>query len=355
MRKIDLICAARPNFMKIAPLYKALQASGLFSLRLIHTGQHYDPMMSDIFFRDFDLPLPDVHLNVGSGTHATQTAAVMLAYEQVAIQDRPDLVVVAGDVNSSMAVAVTAAKMGIALAHLEAGLRSHDRTMPEELNRIIIDALADLLWTPSEDADMHLRREGVAAEKIVRVGNIMIDSYCQVQDKIKAAQVPDSMGLTSGKYFVATLHRPGNVDDPHHLMSIWSALQEAGHPVVFPVHPRTRKNMERFGIEMQSDIVRLCEPKGYIAFMSLVSSSAGVITDSGGIQEETTYLGIPCFTLRDNTERPVTVSMGTNQLVSAATLSAALSAAPKSGRVPPLWDGQAAGRILTSLRTFLEA
>jgi len=352
--KIDLVCAARPNFMKIAPLYHALRTSGIARPRLIHTGQHYDPLMSDVFFQDFELPAPDIHLNVGSGTHAEQTAKVMMAYEKVAIENPPDAVIVAGDVNSSMAVAITAKKIGLFVAHLEAGLRSQDRRMPEELNRIVIDALADLLWTPSEDADENLLREGVAPEKIAFTGNIMIDAYCLVKDKILTADVTHRLGLGGISYLVATLHRPSNVDDPVQLLKILESLQETGLNVIFPVHPRTRKNIEQFKIALDADKIKLCDPMGYVDFMSLVSSSVGVITDSGGIQEETTYLGIPCFTLRESTERPITISMGTNQLVSAETLLSTLLRAPKTGMIPPLWDGKTADRVLHSLYGALE-
>lgn len=355
MYKVDLICAARPNFMKIAPLYKALQSSDFCSPRLIHTGQHYDPLMSDVFFRDFGLPAPDVHLNVGSGTHAAQTAAVMVAYEQEVLKTRPDVVIVVGDVNSSMAVGIAAKKMGLPLIHLEAGLRSHDRNMPEEINRIVIDALSDLLWTPSMDANEHLLREGVAPEKIEMVGNVMIDAYCLVKDKIEQAAVPVRMGLHNLSYLVMTLHRPSNVDDPVQLRNIFDKLQGLDRKLIFPAHPRTLKNMEQFGITLDDHHIHVCNPMGYVDFMSLVSSSDGVITDSGGIQEETTYLGIPCYTLRANTERPITVTMGTNQLVCADTLLSAISALRKGGAVPPLWDGQTAGRLVQSLQSFLRA
>ncbi len=354
MYNVDLICAARPNFMKIAPLYHALRNSGDFKPRLIHTGQHYDPLMSDVFFSDLSLPAPDEHLNVGSGSHAEQTAGVMVAYEKLARQSSPDAVIVVGDVNSSMAVAIAAKKLNLFVAHLEAGLRSGDRTMPEEINRILIDSISDLLWTPSQDASDQLRVEGVAAHKIDMTGNIMIDSYHLVKDKIAASAAHKKFAVAAGDYLVATLHRPANVDSAETLVPILMALAETGRPVIFPVHPRTRQTIGKLGIDIGGDLIQFCDPLGYVDFMGLVSASAGIVTDSGGIQEETTYLGIPCYTLRTTTERPITVSMGTNQLVTSATLADALGKPPKKGNIPPLWDGKTAPRVVESLRRALE-
>ncbi len=354
MYKIDLICAARPNFMKIAPLYHALKKSDFAIPRLIHTGQHYDALMSDVFFSDFSMPAPDIHLNIGSGTHAEQTAGVMVAYEKLASETPPDAVIVVGDVNSSLAVTLAAKKINLFVSHLEAGLRSYDREMPEELNRLAIDVLADLLWTPSADADENLAREGIPPERVDFVGNIMIDSYHLVKEKIAAAGTRAKFNLDPKSYMVATLHRPSNVDSAEKLQMIFDSLQKIKHKIIFPVHPRTRKNIAQFGIRFSNDEVKLCDPMGYIDFMNLVSDSAGVVTDSGGIQEETTYLGIPCYTLRDNTERPITITMGTNQLATAETLAQALSAPVKKGQIPPLWDGKTAGRVTNSLQKFLE-
>ena len=356
-QRVHLIAAARPNFMKIAPLWHALAAAPAFEPVLIHTGQHYDANMSDAFFADLALPAPDHHLGVGSGSHAEQTGGVMIAYEKIALADRPDWIVVAGDVNSTVACALAGAKLGIKVAHLEAGLRSGDRTMPEELNRLVTDTLADLLWTPSRDADDNLRREGIADARISRVGNIMIDSFELVRPAIEAAAVPAELGLERGGYGVVTLHRPSNVDDPAQLFRLTDALIEAQRrlPLVFPVHPRTAKalrgtladgRLERAG-------VRLLEPLSYVRFMSLVTGAAAIVTDSGGIQEETTYLGIPCLTLRENTERPVTITEGTNRLVVPETLLLELDRAlstPQGGRRPDLWDGRTAQRCVEDLR-----
>ena len=357
--KVDLIAAARPNFMKVAPLYRALSREPWCELRLVHTGQHYDAAMSDAFFRDLGLPQPDVSLEVGSGTHAEQTGGVMIAYEKACLAARPDWTVVVGDVNSTAACALAATKLGIRVAHLEAGLRSGDRTMPEEINRLVTDAIADLLWTPSEDADANLLREGVPPAKIDRVGNIMIDSLEMMRPKIEARALFRELGLQKGSYGVVTLHRPSNVDDPATLDRLASALiaVAARAPLVFPVHPRTRKSLEGAGLLRELAArpgLRLIEPVGYVDFMSLVFNARLAITDSGGVQEETTYLGIPCLTLRENTERPITVTLGTNRLLGieglAAAVDAVLSGTSRKAGVPPLWDGRTAPRVAASLR-----
>ncbi len=359
--KVDLIAAARPNFMKIAPLYHALAGAGWATPRIVHTGQHYDPNMSDAFFRDLEMPSPQVHLGVGSGSHAEQTGGVMIAYEKAATADRPDWIVVVGDVNSTAACAMVGTKLWIPVVHLEAGLRSRDRRMPEEINRLVTDAIADVLWTPSPDADENLLAEGVPASRIDRVGNIMIDSYELMRHKIEAAGTRAGMGLDGGRYGVVTLHRPSNVDDPNVLTELVDALAEVslGLPLVFSVHPRTRKRLAEFGLEgrLTRGQVKLVEPMPYIQFMNLVSGATAVITDSGGVQEETTYLGIPCLTLRENTERPITVTEGSNRLVRREELvaQAAEAAAGRwpTGRKPALWDGRSAARCVDALKRRL--
>lgn len=357
--KIHLVAAARPNFMKVAPLYHAIREQAGWAPVLIHTGQHYDANMSDAFFRDLRLPRPDHHLEVGSGSHAEQTGGVMIAYERVALADRPTCVVVVGDVNSTVACALVGAKAGIPVVHLEAGLRSRDRSMPEEINRLATDAISDVLWTPSADADENLLGEGVPRARIELVGNVMIDSYEMLRAEIERDATPGVLGLSRGRYAVVTLHRPSNVDRAETLGRLVEELQwtAARLPILFPLHPRTRSRLESFGMLdrlRSAPGVTLCDPLGYVQFMSVVRGSMGVITDSGGVQEETTYLGIPCLTLRENTERPVTVSLGTNRLVRLdafrESIGALVSGAWPAGTVPPLWDGRTAQRCVHSLR-----
>ncbi len=356
--KVHLIAAARPNFMKIAPLWHALRSEGWCQPAIVHTGQHYDPNMSDAFFRDLRLPAPQFHLEIGSGSHAEQTGNVMIAYEKIALRERPDWIVVVGDVNSTAACAMVGAKLGIRVVHLEAGLRSGDRSMPEEINRLVTDAICDVLWTPSPDADAHLLREGVPAERITRVGNIMIDSYEMMREAIGADRTRDALGVAGRDYGVVTLHRPSNVDSRANLGALMDALRQvaATLPLVFAVHPRTRKRLEEFGLlaSLAGVPINLVEPLGYIQFMNLVSGARAVITDSGGVQEETTYLGIPCLTLRENTERPVTVTEGSNRLVRpenlAAELGRVLAVPGRLGACPALWDGKSAARAVADLK-----
>ncbi len=333
--------------MKAAPVLQALKQWPNVRQTLVHTGQHYDHNMSDVFFAQLEIPAPDVNLGVGSGSHAQQTAQIMSQFEGVVLERRPDIVLVYGDVNSTVAAALVCSKLGIRVGHVEAGLRSFDWSMPEEINRVVTDRLADMLFTPSEDGDRNLVREGTDAKKIFRVGNVMIDSLTRllpVAERLPRNGYPD-------RYALVTLHRPANVDDGDTLKSLLQSLLQVNDEmaVVFPVHPRTRQRIEEFGLETGS--LHLTEPKPYIEFLALQRRAAVVITDSGGIQEETTYLGIPCLTLRNNTERPITVDMGTNLIVGqdraklAAEMSRIANGKGKHGSVPPLWDGHAGDRI----------
>lgn len=359
MKKIHLIAAARPNFMKVAPLYHALAATTWAQPYIVHTGQHYDPNMSDAFFRDLRMPTPHFHLDVGSGSHAEQTGGVMIAYEKVALGEKPDWIIVVGDVNSTVACAMVGAKLGIRVVHLEAGLRSGDRRMPEEINRLATDAICDVFWTPSPDADAHLYREGTDIQNIDFVGNIMIDSYELMRRDIDSDSTRESLNLTGSKYGVVTLHRPSNVDSEPALRQLVEQLVAVSSRLrlVFAVHPRTRKRLEDFGLisrlESASGIT-ITAPLGYIQFMNLVTNASAVVTDSGGVQEETTYLGIPCLTLRENTERPITLTVGSNRLVKPNELAAKLNEVVEgqwpTGRRPALWDGKTADRCVEALR-----
>jgi UDP-N-acetylglucosamine 2-epimerase (non-hydrolysing) len=363
MLKVIIVAGARPNFMKVAPIVAAMKRrQAEFQPLLVHTGQHYDAAMSDAFFRDLEMFEPDVYLGVGSGSHAAQTAAIMQAFEPILIQERPDWVIVVGDVNSTLACGLVSVKLGIKVAHVEAGLRSRDRTMPEEINRLLTDQLADLLLTPSTDADQNLLAEGIPAERIRFVGNIMIDSLLGQLDRARQSTARVDLGLTDRDYAVLTLHRPSNVDETTAFVYIIEALEEISRrlPVVFPAHPRTRKMISELGltdrIEKIKDLL-LIDPVGYLDFLQLLNGARLVLTDSGGIQEETTVLGIPCVTLRENTERPITVEMGTNIIAGtnpANIIKAALGALDhppdrSAPRIPPLWDGHTADRILDAL------
>jgi UDP-N-acetylglucosamine 2-epimerase (non-hydrolysing) len=340
------VVGARPNFVKAAPVLRAIKQTGVRQT-LVHTGQHYDHKMSDVFFTQLSIPDPDVNLGVGSGSHAVQTADIMRHFEPVVLERKPDIVLVYGDVNSTVAAALVCAKLLIPVAHVEAGLRSFDRTMPEEINRIVTDRISNLLFTPSEDGDLNLRNEGVEQERIHRVGNVMIDSLIQL---LPAARNCPKNGFPD-TFALVTLHRPSNVDDGKSLRRVLDSLVEVSGQldIIFPVHPRTRQRIMEFGIDVKR--LHLLEPMPYIEFLSLQSRAAVVITDSGGIQEETTYLGIPCLTLRNNTERPVTVELGTNVLVGEdkskldAELGNILAGKAKKGAVPPLWDGHTGERI----------
>jgi UDP-N-acetylglucosamine 2-epimerase (non-hydrolysing) len=348
--------------MKAAPLVEAMKRRRQeFAPLLVHTGQHYDQMMSDVFLRDLELPRPDVSLEVGSDAPAAQTAAVMQKFEPIVANEKPDWVVVVGDVNSTLAGALTAVKMGVKVAHVEAGLRSRDRSMPEEINRLLTDQIADLLLTPSKDANENLRSEGIPDERIVFVGNVMIDSLNKYLEKARASTIRTDLGLGDSQYAVVTLHRPSNVDNHETLAGILEALAKIGNriPIVFPVHPRTKKTIAELGLMERAEAIpnlRMIEPLGYLDFLALYSNARVVLTDSGGIQEETTVLGIPCLTLRENTERPITVTQGTNVIVGTnpekirnAALAVLDDHLEKKRRQIPFWDGHTADRILDSL------
>ena len=361
MLKILNIVGARPNFMKIAPVMREMQRRDAeFQPLIVHTGQHYDAAMSDSFFTDLGMAKPDFYLEVGSHSHAVQTARIMTAFEPVVLEEKPDWVLVVGDVNSTIACALVCSKLGVRVAHVEAGLRSRDRTMPEEINRLLTDAISDLLLTTSQDADENLKVEGVAVEKIKFVGNVMIDSLFYSLKLAEGSHIREDFNLTGKEYAVLTLHRPSNVDDREKLGEMLDALCSIAEriPIIFPVHPRTKANIERFGFaeKIENSNIRLIAPLGYLDFMRMYSGARIVLTDSGGLQEETTALGIPCLTLRENTERPVTISHGTNILVGTNPEKIKQSAfeilsqpASTGKKIPPLWDGKAAERICDAL------
>lgn len=353
------VVGARPNFMKAAPVLRALSSGG-FRQTVVHTGQHYDANMSNVFFRELDIPEPDVNLSVGSGSHAQQTARIMTGFESVVLERNPDLVMVYGDVNSTVAAALVCAKLQIPVAHVEAGLRSNDRSMPEEINRLLTDQLADLLFTPSEDGNKNLEREGIPPKRIHLVGNVMIDTLVRLLPRALDKKKID----LPARYALVTLHRPSNVDDPEVLRQILSSMLSVSKnssedlAVLFPVHPRTRQRMAEFGIA--TDGLHICDPLSYLEFLALQAGATVVLTDSGGIQEETTFLGVPCLTLRVNTERPVTVEIGTNVLVGndpkrlRTELAKILDGRHKKGAIPPLWDGHAGERIAHIVQAYFE-
>jgi len=350
---IFLVTGARPNFMKIAPLYHVLRKEKNLNVKIVHTGQHYDFNMSDSFMRDFDLPLPHYHLGIGKTTPLGQMGKIMIAFEKVCKKERPHLVIVVGDVNSTLASAIASSKLNLCLAHMEAGLRSFDRTMTEELNRILTDAVADILWTHSKDADDNLLREGISRLRIFRVGNIMIDTLAMMKHKIKSEKLFKDLGLDFKKYGVVTLHRPTNVDSRAKLKNICEMLVELSNkvPLVFPIHPRTKKQLIKFRLLSRlekAENIHLSEPLPYVKFMNLVINSLFVLTDSGGLQEETTYLQIPCLTLRNNTERPVTLE-GTNRLVTPKEIVTSVERIKQGkwhkGKIPELWDGRTSIRV----------
>jgi len=365
MPKVLNVVGARPNFMKIAPIMAAYRGTLLEPL-LVHTGQHYDQQMSDLFFHELGIPEPDVNLGVGSGSHAQQTAAIMAAFEGVVLEHRPDAVLVVGDVNSTAACGLVAVKLGAKLVHVEAGLRSFDRTMPEEINRLVTDSISDLLFCTERAAVENLRREGVADGKVHLVGNVMIDTLIRNRDRAEGSPILDTLGLAPGSYALVTLHRPSNVDDAvvfGRLLETFEAIQRE-MPIVFPIHPRTRKILDTSSLGRRlaaAPQLRLIDPVGYLDFLKLTAHARIVLTDSGGIQEETTILQVPCLTLRANTERPVTIEYGSNHLVGTRpeaildAYRAVLEGRHQAPRIPPLWDGKAAERIVKILSEELGA
>jgi len=361
---ITLIAGARPNFMKIAPMIRAIKAAQAegkdIQYRLVHTGQHYDKKMSGDFFEQLGIPEPDTNLECGGGTQAEQTAAIMVKFEQELMKNRPDLVLVVGDVTSTMACTITAKKLCIDVAHIEAGIRSGDMTMPEEINRIVTDSLCDYFFTTSENANEQLRKSGVEESRIYFVGNTMIDTLFQNLDRLRKPAFWDEYKLRNGEYFLVTLHRPSNVDDPKKLASILQSIEEASMniPVIFPVHPRTRQIIDKFKIN--DDKMIMIDPQGYLEFIYLVKNAKGIITDSGGITEEATVLHVPCLTLRNSTERPETVTIGTNELIGddicklKPSIQKIMEGKWKKGMIPPFWDGKTSERIIESIGSIYQ-
>ncbi len=359
MKKIIHVVGARPNFMKAAPVLEAFQSYSSINQVLVHTGQHYDEKMSEIFFQQLGMPKPNINLEVGSGSHAVQAAEIMTRFEPVLLEERPDLLMVYGDVNSTIATALVASKLGVKIAHVEAGLRSWDRRMPEEINRVLTDRISDYFFTPSEDGDEHLKAEGISEDQIFFVGNVMIDTLVKLEAKAKKPAID---GI-DGDYLLVTLHRPSNVDDKEMLKNILERLARLAEiaPVVFPIHPRTRSRINEWEMSELTSNLNLVDPLGYLEFLWLIKNSSLVLTDSGGIQEETTYLKVPCLTLRENTERPITCTMGTNILVGTdlerveRESARILSGDGVEGSIPPLWDGKAGERIAEITAQLLRA
>ena len=357
--KIISVVGARPNFMKVAPLHKAFKKYNNTITHLVcHTGQHYDEKMSKVFFEDLELPNPDFYLGVGGGSHAEQTAKIMIEFEKILLQEKPDLIIVVGDVNSTVACSLTAAKLGIKVAHVEAGLRSFDRTMPEEINRVLTDVISDYLFVTEDSGLTNLKIEGILEEKVFFVGNCMIDSLCSYIEKSKQSTIMNDLDVQHQNYVLVTLHRPNNVDQAESLREVLIMLNNLSKEkkIIFPVHPRTRNNIKSFGLEnILSTNIIVSDPIGYLDFVALMANAQLIVTDSGGIQEESTYLGVQCLTLRDNTERPVTCTMGTNTLIGTNFQKAEEAALRilhgdiKSGTIPPLWDGKTAERIVSIL------
>jgi UDP-N-acetylglucosamine 2-epimerase (non-hydrolysing) len=355
--KILNIVGARPNFMKVAPLHRAFSKNPLIESKIIHTGQHFDAKMSDVFFEQLELPKPHYFLGIGGGTHTEATARTMIEFEKVLKSENPDVVLVVGDVNATLACALVAVKEHIPVVHVEAGLRSGDRKMPEEINRIVVDNISDYLFVTEQDGLDNLKKEGVSDEKVFFVGNVMIDSLAYYHQKSKTLSTMQELGVKAKEFMLVTMHRPANVDTPEGLGSILEIIEKASEhlSVIFPIHPRTRNNMEKFGLSDKLESIKnliLTEPQGYLEFLNLMDNANLIITDSGGIQEETTFLQVPCLTFRDSTERPVTVTLGTNQLLSDLNadtvyekLLEILAGKTKKGVIPPLWDGHTAERI----------
>lgn len=364
MIKVISVVGARPNFMKVAPLHRAFLATGKIDSRILHTGQHYDARMSDIFFKQLGMPEPHVYLGIGSGSHAEQTGKVMTGFEKVLQEERPDMVLVVGDVNSTLACSITAAKSGVPVAHVEAGLRSFDRSMPEEINRMVTDSISDYLFVTEQSGMDNLKKEGVSPGQVFFVGNVMIDSLVQFRKQASRSPILEDLGVEDGGFALMTLHRPANVDHKEGLEELLNIIESTANKIhlVFPVHPRTRKQLETFGLLGQLENIPnviLTEPLGYLEFLRLMDTAKVVITDSGGIQEETTFLRVPCLTLRENTERPVTITTGTNELlpvdhtVVSDRLSKILGSEKVKGAIPPLWDGKASERIAQQILKLL--
>ncbi len=365
MKKIISVVGARPNFIKIAPIHKAfLKYKSSIHHLICHTGQHFDTKMSSVFFDELEIPKPDFSLGIGGGSHAEQTARIMMAFEKILLQEKPDMVIVPGDVNSTLAASLTAVKLHIPVAHVEAGLRSFDRDMPEEINRILTDEISDLLFVTAKSGMENLRKEGMAASRMFFTGNVMIDSLVHYLPKIEQSDILSTLGIKKQKYILSTFHRPSNVDHPERLQKILESMKRLATslPIIFPIHPRTRNNIKDFGLEnILPDSVILLEPIGYIDFLALTKEAALVMTDSGGIQEETTFMGVPCITVRNNTERPITCEAGTNFLAGQDYTKAVdkafeiLSGNPKKGTIPKGWDGKAASRIVDIIVSHLNA